>query len=117
MNTYRLQLTLLPCAYAVCRLPADANLPAWATFGPFVSLTRTPSELSVVCPQEVVPEGVRHEPGWRCLGIPGTLDFALVGILSSLVVPLAEAGVSVFAISTFDTDYLLIRESDLQRAI
>ncbi len=111
-----LTLALLPGTFAVCRLPPDADIPGWAT-GEFVSVTRTGDELSVVCRQEAVPAGVRCESGWRCLRVAGILDFALVGILASLLVPLAEAGVSVFAASTFDTDYLLVREKDLGRAV
>jgi hypothetical protein len=116
MPRHQLHLTPLPGTYAVCRLAPDEPLPEWATRGDFITITRTGGELSVVCPEGAVPEGVRREAGWRCLGVVGTLDFSLVGVLASLVVPLAEAGVSVFAVSTFDTDYLLVRETDLGRA-
>jgi len=113
------RLTVVPLegAYAVCRLAADAPLPAWAAGGPFLSITRTADELSVVCRQAVVPEGVRCERGWRCLRVAGTLDFSLVGVLASLLGPLADAGVSVFAVSTFDTDYLLVKEEYLAAAV
>jgi hypothetical protein len=109
-----LSLVLLSDLFAVCRLRADAPSPAWAT-GELVSITRTADELSVVCRDDAVPEGVRREAGWRCLRVDGTLDLALVGVLAALAVPLAEAGVSVFAVSTFDTDYLLVKEADLAR--
>ena len=91
-------------------------MPAWAT-GPFVSVTRTADELSVVCPEDVVPSEVRAERGWRCLRVAGTLDFSMAGVLAALVGPLAAAGVSVFAVSTFDTDYLLVKDQDLRRAV
>ena len=81
-----------------------------------VSLTRTADELSVVCPQSAVPAGVQAERDWRCLRVAGALPFSAVGILSSLVTPLAAAGISVFALSTFDTDYLLVKEKDLEKA-
>jgi hypothetical protein len=97
---------------AVSRLQPDADFPAWA-LGDFVSITRTPEELSVVCRQDAVPEGVPCERGWCCLRVAGTLPFASVGILASLTAPLAHAGVSVFAISTYDTDYLLVKAEDL----
>jgi hypothetical protein len=113
---HQLTLVLLPGAFAVCGLDPNEAVPSWATRGTFVSVTRTPNELSVVCREEDVPEGVRCERGWRCLQVPGPLDFSLVGVLASLLTPLAEAGVSVFALSTFDTDYLLVREADLERA-
>jgi hypothetical protein len=109
-------LKVLDGKFAICRLDPDAPLPAWVGSGPFVSITRTADELSVVCPEEAVPEGVQCERGWRCLVVSGTLDFALVGVLASLLVPLANAGVSVFAISTFDTDFLLVKQSDVERA-
>jgi GNAT superfamily N-acetyltransferase len=111
-----LKLVPLEGYYAVCRLDADTPLPGWAPGGPFVSLTRTADELSVVCRQEAVPPGVRSEPGWRCLRVAGTLDFALVGVFASLVGPLADAGISAFAVSTFDTDYLLVKGECLVKA-
>src|SRR5947207_2330262 len=106
-------LLLLPDTFAICRLDAAGPIPEWAFSGDFISITRSGDELSIVCYEGAVPAGVRCEKGWRCLRVAGTLDFSLVGVLVSLTVPLAEVGVSVFAISTFDTDYLLIRETDL----
>ena len=115
MTPHRLTLLLLSGSYAVCRLPADAALPAWAA-GDLVSLIRTADELTVVCPEGAVPKAVRCERGWTALRVAGVLDFSLVGVLASLLGPLAEAGVSVFALSTFDTDYLLVRGQDLADA-
>ncbi len=71
----------------------------------------------MVCLESMVPQGVQKEPGWRCLRVAGKLNFALVGVLASLLTPLASAGVSVLALSTFDTDWILIKENDLDRAI
>ena len=113
----RLTLTLFPDILAVCRLDPDVAVPSWAFAGPFSSITRTPGELSIVCLQEGVPEGVPCERGWRYLEVEGPLAFALTGILASLTGALALAGVSVFAISTFDTDYLLVRDADAERAL
>ena len=113
----RLTLTLFPDILAVCRLDPDGPVPSWALGGPFTSITRTPAELSIVCRQKGVPDGVRCERGWRYLAVEGSLAFALTGILASLTGALAMAGVSVFAISTFDTDYLLVRETDAERAV
>ena len=110
-----MRLLLLPDRLAVCRLSPDAPAPAWALPGPFSSLTRTADELSIVCPEVQVPDGVRREAGWRALRVAGTLDFAQVGVLAALLAPLAKAGVSVFVVSTFDTDYVLLRERDLAR--
>jgi hypothetical protein len=113
------KLTVVPLdgSFAVCRLAPDAPLPAWASGSAFVSITRTADELCVVCRQEAVPAHVRSEPGWRCLRVAGTFDFSLVGVLASLLDPLADAGISVFVVSTFDTDYLLVKEPDLQRCV
>lgn len=110
-----MNLTLLPGRYAVCRLAPDAPVPAWAA-GAFVSVTRTPDELSVVCDEAGVPADVRHLSGWCCLQVQGPLDFALTGVLSGLAAPLAADGVSIFAVSTFDTDYLLVRAAQLDAA-
>jgi hypothetical protein len=109
-------LLLLEGSFAVCRLAADAPVPAWATTGAFSSITRTPDELSIVCAEEAVPEGVQCERGWRCLRVAGAIAFSVVGVLAALAGPLAEAGVSLFAVSTFDTDYLLVKEQDLSAA-
>ena len=113
--THQLALTLLPDTLVVCRLDPDAPVPAWATTGVFFSITRTADELSVVCPQSLVPDGFRCERSWRCLRVAGPMDFSLIGAVASMVGPLAEAGISVFVVSTFDTDYLLVRERDLGR--
>lgn len=83
----------------------------------FFSLTRTPDELSIVCPELFVPADAVCERGWRALGLEGPLGFSLVGVLATITAPLAEAGVSVFAISTYDTDYVLVREDALESAI
>jgi hypothetical protein len=102
---------------AVCRLHRGDDIPSLATLGGFSSITRTHDELTVVCFEASVPEGVRSEKAWRALRVSGALDFTLFGVLASLTAPLAEAGVALFALSTFDTDYLLVKESDLGRAI
>ncbi len=112
-----LRLTLLEPTFAVCRLAADAVLPAWALGGSLSSVTRTPRELSVVCEQSRVPSGAQVEVGWRCLMVEGPLDFGQIGVLASLTAPLAASKVSVFAISTFDTDFLLVKQANLERAL
>lgn len=111
-----LRLELLPGRFAVARLPSDAPAPPWAVDDGFHSITRTGQELSVVCAENAVPPEVRREAGLRALRVAGPLDFQLVGILLSLAQPLAEAGVSIFTLSTFDTDYIFVREEHLERA-
>jgi len=112
-----LKLTLLPETLAICRLPRDAEIPGWALASDFYSITRTADELSLVCRQADVPGGVRSEGGWRCLKVSGPLDFSMVGVMARLSTPLAEAGISLFVVSTFDTDYLLVKQDRLGPAL
>ena len=79
-------------------------------------MTRTEDELSLVVPEEKVPEVWKAERGWRCLKVEGPLDFGLTGILASLANPLADAGISIFALSTYDTDLILVPERELEQA-
>lgn len=112
-----LELVVLEPIFAVCRLHAAEAVPDWAYLGSFSSVSRTPRELSIVCEQDNVPPEVRAEVGWRCLMVEGPLAFTEVGILASLTAPLAAAGVSVFAVSTYDTDFLLVKEADLEQTL
>jgi len=109
-------LVLLDSAFAICKLEPGAKIPDWAG-GEISSITRTPEELSVVCDAEGVPENFTCERDWRCLKVEGPLDFSLVGVLASITTALASARVSLFAVSTFDTDYVLVRDGDLAAAI
>ena len=93
---------------ASCRLAADADLPDWASAGPVMAMARTSEELSLVCAAKDVPLGVPASSGWRALRVAGTLDHSMTGILASLATPLAEAEIPIFAISTYDTDYVLV---------
>jgi hypothetical protein len=115
-------LILLPTRLAVCRLPARAGFPDWARVddipdGYLLALVRTQDELSIVCEERLAPPEVKAERGWRAFQVQGQLDFSLTGVLVSIAGPLAQSGVSIFAISTFDTDYILVKENNLGRAI
>ena len=113
-----LTIRRLQAPYAVCRLPADSPAPSLDDVdGGFVCVARTPHELSVVCPEDRAPAGARIEGPWTALQVVGPLDLSLVGVLADLATTLADAGVSIFAISTFDTDYLLVRDLDATPAI
>lgn len=114
-----LQLDLHEGELAVCRLGPDDHLPAWAAAPghPLHALTRTAEELSVVTSATAVPDEVTAERGWRALAVRGPLDFALTGVLARLAQPLADAGVPIFAISTHDTDWLLVPAGHLDAAI
>ena len=110
-----MKLTVLPGEFSVWRLPADAPLPA-VDPGAFLSLTRTEDELSVVSCSSEVPVGAAAETGWRCLRVEGPLAFEMTGVLAALSAPLADAEIPIFVISTFDTDYLLVKSVDLKRS-
>lgn len=119
----RLDLLILDEPLTLCRLGAGEDVPAWAaragspSQGAFTSITRTADELSILCSSRLVPGGVQSEPGWRAIQLVGPFDFSLIGIMLSVAEPLAKAGISILAISTFDTDYVLVKESNLDNAI
>ena len=112
-----MKLVVLEDELAVARLPATDPTPAWAAQGSISSVTRTAEELSVVCAAAAIPANVPAERGWRCLRVAGRLDFSLTGVLASIAGPLAAAKVSIFAVSTYDTDYVLVREQAVAAAI
>jgi hypothetical protein len=117
MADSKVALSVLEGKFAICRLSPRSSFPDWALNETFFSITRTPDELSVVCPEDLAPESERRETGWQCLKVQGPLDFSMIGVMASLASTLADAGISLLAISTFDTDYLLIREKDFESAI
>lgn len=117
MTFHHLNFIVVPERLAICRLDHNAPIPAWASAGTIFSITRTADELSIVCPQSLIPDAIRCERGWRCLRVAGTMEFSVVGVVASLSRPLAEASIGIFVISTFDTDYLLVKEDDLEKAV
>jgi hypothetical protein len=117
VQAYRLQFSRLPGSFAICQLAPSADIPGWALQGAFFSVTRSADELSVVCPQEVVPARVRHEAAWACLKLEGPFPFSQTGILASFVQPLSDRAIPIFAVSTFDTDYVLVKEAWIDKAI
>jgi hypothetical protein len=110
-------LIVLPQDFAVCKLGPEAAIPPWATGGEFFSITHTADELSVVCRQDSVPAGICCDRDWRCLRVAGAMPFSIVGVVAALTAALAEAGISVFVVSTFDTDYLLAKQKDWANAL
>ncbi|MCG8456888.1 MAG: ACT domain-containing protein, partial [Holophagales bacterium] len=112
-----LRLAVLPGPYAICRMNPRARIPRWVHHSPFYSVSRSPEELSILSLQEHVPNGVKCEAGWRGLQVLGTLDLSLIGVLESLARPLAEADVEILTVSTFDTDYVFVREAKLEKAV
>lgn len=117
MITPSLTLTLLPSRYAVAQLPADAALPAWWPTLGMRHAGWTDDELSLVCEEHHVPEDLRCQRGWRMFKLQGPFDFALTGILKAVLDPLAVAGVGIFALSTYDTDYVLVQAHQLDEAL
>ena len=112
-----LTMKLLKENYGVCRLGQGEAVPAWVMTSSFYSMTKTEDELSVVCDMALIPDDILCERDWRVLKIEGPLDFALVGILSLISKVLADCSVSIFAVSTYDTDYILVKEKDRELAI
>lgn len=114
---HQLTISVHPERFGICRLEPTADFPAWTTGSKFLTFSRTPHELSIVCAEVKIPEGVTAERGRRLFEVEGVLPFSLTGVLAAITAPLAEAQVSIFAVSTYDTDYLLVSETDLERAI
>ncbi|WP_160687240.1 ACT domain-containing protein [Clostridium sp. C2-6-12] len=110
-------MKLLNEKYSVCRLNKNNTIPTWAMQGDFFSITKTEDELSIVCLQENIPNNIKCEKDWRILKVEGPLDFSLVGILASISSLMAEAQISIFALSTYDTDYILAKENKIEAAI
>ena len=112
-----LSLRVLPGELAVSRLAPDAPAPPLPPQATLFAVTRTADELSIVCPVADAPDGAQVEAGWRALRVAGPLDFALTGVLAAIAVPLAAADIAIFAVSTYDTDYVLVRGPALPAAI
>jgi len=112
-----LTMKLLKEKYGVSRLDKNELIPKWAQNSDFFSITKTCDELSIVCSQDDIPNDIKCEKDWRILKIEGQLDFSLIGILSSISTILAQKGISIFAISTYDTDYILVKNKDIDNAI
>ena len=112
----KLRLEILENSVAIHRLSALSPIPEVVYGSRFYAICRTGEDLSIVCDSQIRLEAEKHEPGWRIIKVLGPLDFSQTGILASLTVPLAEAGISIFSQSTFDTDYILVKSADLERA-
>jgi hypothetical protein len=110
-------LKVLPDRFAICRLDPRERIPGWAMEGQFWSVTGTREELSLVCPEASLPEGLTSERGWCGLRVEGPLDFGEVGVLASLALPLRDARISIFVVSTYLTDYIFLKKRDLGPAV
>jgi uncharacterized protein len=114
---HQLKFRQLPGPYAIVRLAPDAPVPDWAANGEFISITRTTDELSIVCPAENLPPDVRSPHRWTCLKLKGPFRFSLTGVLQSFIGPLSYGQIPIFAISTYDTDYVLVQEQFLDASL
>jgi uncharacterized protein len=114
---HRLKFFRFPDSFAVCRLAPNAIIPAWATNSHFFSITRTSEELSIVCVESHVPPDVHHEGEWVCLVLKGPFPFSETGILASFLQPLSDNAIPIFAVSTFNTDYVLVKQAWIDKAI
>ncbi len=110
-------LILLSDHLTICRLPPDALLPSWAESNGLQAIIRTTDEICIICDEDKVPANITAEPDWRALKVQGPLVFSEIGVIAALANPLAEAQVSIFVISTFETDYILVKENDLAQAV
>ncbi len=116
--TASITLTVLPATYAIARLDAGSAIPQWATHpAGFFSITRTADELSVICGEAHLPSAVKAERGWRIFKLEGPFDFNQVGILKQVLDPLAEARIVIMAISTHDTDYVMVKAAQFEQAV
>jgi hypothetical protein len=115
MKTMKLTLSILPEKLGICHFAQNTPIPDWAKNLSFFSITRTPDELSIVCPQDKIPAGIMVEKNWRAFKVEGPLGFILTGIVASLSEPLAQAKISILYISTYETDYLLVEEKNLEK--
>lgn len=117
MQTPKLTLSILPEKLGICHFEKTSPIPDWALEKTnFTSITRTMDELSITLPQEKIPGGVLVEKDWRAFKLEGEVELASVGIIASLSQPLAEAGISIFNVSTYETNYILVEEKNLEKA-
>lgn len=110
-----LKMTILEGTFGVCKLRPDESEIQWIK-GDFYSITQTQDELSVLCLEKYIPKQIKYEGNWRCIKVEGQLDFSLIGILAFISTTLAKKGISIFALSTYNTDYILVKEKKLMEA-
>jgi hypothetical protein len=117
MTQRQLKLSILKDKYGICTLPNTASIPEWALMQSLISITRTKKELTIVCRQDLIPSEYQPDLNWRCFRVEGTFDLNQTGVISSISLPLADAGISIYVISTYNTDYFLVKEKNLEQTI
>jgi hypothetical protein len=113
----KLSLSPIPERFAVCQLDRQAKIPDWAFEGEFSFISRTPDELSIICPERSVPPEIQYMDGWQGLKIEGPFDFNEIGVLAAITAPLALAHISLLTFSTYDTDYIFLQETQFEGAL
>ena len=111
------RLTILDDVFVVAQIPPGSKIPSWINPDLFSAVVNTSDEMSVVCDEKFVPDDVKSEPGWKLIMVQGPLDFSLIGILADLSSVLAQSEISIFALSTYNTDYILVKNDQLDEAI
>jgi len=114
---HKLNLSVLPDRLAICKLPANSPIPSWACRGDFYSITKTADELSIITAGHLISPDITCDHDWRAFQVEGPLEFSLTGVLEAVARPLADASISIFAIATFNTDYVLVKAANLDRAV
>ena len=117
MRKRQLQLSLLDRKYGICVFKNNTPIPEWVATASFCSITRTQKELTIVCPQNTIDSDCEYDADWRCFRIDGSFDLNQIGVISSLAAPLAQAGISIFVVSSYDTDYILIKDQKVEQAV
>ena len=116
MTIKKLSLSSIPDRFAVCQIDHQAKIPDWAFEGEFSFISRTPDELSIICPAKFVPPDIQYVAGWRGLKIEGPFDFNEIGVLAAITAPLAQGDISLLTVSTYDTDYIFLQEAQFETA-
>jgi len=117
MIQHSLRFRLHDGLFAVCRLPAGDPWPSWLPIEAWCNVTRTPEEFSIVCPEEFVPAEIQAGRGWKRIELAGPFEFTLTGVIAAILIPLAEARIPVFAISTYNTDWILAPDDRIEEAV
>ena len=115
-KTKKFTLSILPEVFGICHLNKNSNLPSWAMSGNFCSIAKTIDELSIICPEDKIPGGVLVERGWKAFKVKGPLSFTATGIVAGFSTALAKAKISIFYVSTYETDYILVGKKDLVKS-
>jgi len=117
MDYPRLRLSILPEVFTICSLPPDGTIPDISQIPSIISITKTPKELTLICDENHIPDNWKKSGQWKCIKVEGCFDLNAVGVLASIAEPLAQNKISIFVLSTFETDYILIHAEDVNTAV